>query len=102
MDNDATLASRTKLSATDIHQLLDLCLSSTNFTFNNRHHTTNGSGPIGLSLMVTVAQLWMIHTMEKATKIGTTCGIQLPKHLYIYMDDCFCSMQQHPTPRTLF
>jgi hypothetical protein len=51
--------------------------------------------------MVTVAQLWMIHTMEEATKIGTTRGIQLPKHLYIYMDDCFCSMQQHPTPRHL-
>ena len=50
---DNTLKNRTSLSPDDISDLLHLCLQTTNFKFNNRHHTTNDSGPIGLSLMVT-------------------------------------------------
>ena len=34
----------------------------------------NDSGPIGSSLMVTVNQLWMIHTMESAIKIAKVVG----------------------------
>jgi hypothetical protein len=98
MENYVTLASQTKLTISNIRQLLNLCLSSTNFTFNGRHHTTKDSEPIGLLLMVTIAQLWMIHTMVEATKIAITRGIQLPKHLVIYIDDCFCSLQQQPLP----
>ena len=40
------------------------------FVYDQRHHTTQDSGPIGLSLMVTVSQLWTIHTMNKAIKIA--------------------------------
>jgi hypothetical protein len=87
--DDASLSSRTKLSPKDIHELLDLCLSSTNFTYNGHHHTTKDSGPIGLSLMVSIAQIWMIHTMETAIVIANQRNIQTPKHMCIYMDDCF-------------
>ena len=66
LEQDQTLIQRTKLSPTEICDLISLCLQSSNFIYNGRHHTQRDSGPIGLSLMVTVSQLWMLNTMEKA------------------------------------
>lgn len=98
-EEDVTLKDRTSLTPSDLRELLDLCLSSTNFVFDGRHHTTKDSGPIGLSLMVTISQKWMTHTMDCAVALARQRQIQLPKNLYIYMDDCFCSLVQRPNPR---
>ena len=63
-----------KLEIDDIIGLLELCLSTTNFIYNGRHHTTKDSGPIGLSLMVPVSQIWMTYTLDqsmaKAQELG--------------------------------
>jgi hypothetical protein len=93
LDADATLISRTKLTPTDICKLLDLCLSSSNFIIDGRHHTTKDSGPIGLSLMVCISEIWMIHTMEKAITIAHERGVAPPRHLTIYMDHCWGVMR---------
>ena len=90
LSNDDTLNSRTKLNPDEICDLISLCLSSSNFIYNKRHHTQKDSGPIGLSLMVTVSQIWMIDTMEKATKVAQTRGYTVPRLTFIYMDDCWC------------
>ena len=87
LQSDSTLRLRTDLNPTDISDLLTLCLESTNFIFNDRHNTTKDSGPIGLSLMVTVSQLWMIHTMELAIQIAIQKDIPYPDNLEMYVDN---------------
>ena len=59
LENKHTLSSRTPLSPTDTTHLLNLCLSSSDFIYNKTHHTASDSGPIGLSIMVIIAQIWM-------------------------------------------
>ena len=55
LTQDTTLPHRTQLTPTDITDLIRICLSSSDFVYNDRHHTTKDSGPIGLSLMVLVS-----------------------------------------------
>ena len=97
LEKDETLAARTRLSPGEICDLISLCLSSSNFIYNDRHHTQKDSGPIGLSLMVTVSQIWMIDTMHKAiTEAKRRCNT-IPHHIFIYMDDCWCVLP-YPSP----
>ena len=97
LSNDTTLANRTKLSSGEICDLISLCLSLSNFIYNERHHTQKDSGPIGLSLMVTVSQIWMLTTMQKAIKEAKKRRNSIARHIFIYMDDCWCIMQ-YPRP----
>ena len=70
LKEDETLKNRTNLTSDDIADLISLCLETTDFVYNNRHNTTNDSGPIGLSLMVYIAQIWMIYTIKQAVKLA--------------------------------
>ena len=85
LKNDQNLSRRTKLSPEEIIDLSSLCLSSSDFIYNDRHNSTKDSGPIGLSLMVTVSQIWMIYTMDNAIPIATEKGYAIPRHLSIYI-----------------
>ena len=49
--------------------------------------------------MVTISQIWMIYTMDNAIPIATEKGFAIPRHLSIYMDDCWCTLEYQPTPR---
>ena len=89
LEADTTLQQRTQLSPADIADLLNLCLETTDFIFNERHNMTNDSGPIWLSLMVTVSQMWMTHTMETAIEIAKSENIATPEGLKVYMDNCW-------------
>ena len=53
------LRKRTKLTLTDIHKLIELCLSTNYFIFDNRVRILENSGPIGLALMVVVSQAFL-------------------------------------------
>ena len=55
--NDPTLSSRTSLTPDDIISLIQLCLSTSDFIYDGVHHTASQSGPIGLSLMVVIAEI---------------------------------------------
>ena len=90
LQNDPTLPARTKLLPPDICNLISLCLSTSNFIYDDRHHTQNDSGPIGLSLMVTISQIWMIFTMQRGIEIARDRGTPVPRHITIYMDDIYC------------
>ena len=96
LEEDPSLPLRTSLSPYDIIDLIDICLSSSDFVYNDRHHTTNDSGPIGLSLMVTVSQIWMVYTMEEAIKIARQRNCTIPRNINIYMDDCWCTVIAPP------
>jgi hypothetical protein len=65
LQEDATLPDRTKLNPDDIKNLLRLCLSSSQFVYDGQMHTANDSGPIGLSLMVTISAYWMSYTLKE-------------------------------------
>ena len=99
LTQDATLHQRTKLTPTDITDLIRICLSSSDFVYNDRHHTTKDSGPIGLSLMVLVSQIWMTHTMDSAIAIARQRLHAIPRHIFIYMDDIWCVIRSPPVPR---
>ena len=99
LTQDTTLQQRTQLTPTDITDLIRICLSSSDFVYNDRHHTTKDSGPIGLSLMVLVAQIWMTHTMDSAIAIARQRLNAIPRHIFIYMDDIWCVIKTPPTPR---
>ena len=96
LEEDPDLTSRTKLTPMDITDLISLCLSTSNFIYDGRHHTQRDSGPIGLSLMVTISQIWMIYTLERAIEIADSRKISRPRHVTSYIDDCWCIM---PYPR---
>ena len=96
LERDANLSAHTKLSPQDIVDLMNICPSSSNFLYNERNHTTNDSGPIDLSLMVTVSQLWMIHTMDEAIKTAKARGLVVLRNIFIYIVDCFCTVADPP------
>ena len=93
--NDETLSSRTSLTPTDIFDLINLCVATSDFIYKGRHHTAKDSGPIGLSIMVPIAEVWMDHTLKEAVKIATERGINVPRSLMVYMDDTFGILRQN-------
>ena len=101
LTQDTTLPQRTQLTPTDITDLIRICLSSSDFVYNDRHHTTKDSGPIGLSLMVLVSQIWMTHTMDSAITIARQRLNVIPRYIFIYMDDIWCVIKSPPLPRRL-
>ena len=49
LTHDKDLHKRTHLTPTDITDLIKICPSSSDFLFDDCHHTTKDSGPIDLS-----------------------------------------------------
>ena len=99
LTDDTSLHLRTQLTPTDICDLIRICLSSSDFVYDDRHHTTKDSGPIGLSLMVCVSQIWMTHTMDSAIRIARERLCVIPRHIFVYMDNCWCLIKTPPAPR---
>jgi hypothetical protein len=89
LQNDITLTSRIKLTPEDLRDQLQLCLSSSGFVYNDRNHTATGSGPIGLSLMVVIAEIWMCHTLKTAITLAQQRNCAVPRSTTVFMDDCF-------------
>ena len=96
LDADESLQTRTKLTSYDIIDLANICLSTSDFVYDNRHHTTENSGPIGLSLMVTVSVIWMDHTMKSAVKVAKSRRVTVPRIIFSYVDDCFATVLDPP------
>ena len=56
LNSDTELKKRTKLNIKEIKSLIEICLSKCYFLWNNEIHELQDSGPIGLSLMVVIAE----------------------------------------------
>ena len=64
LNNDINdLQKRTKLTLTDIHKLIELCLSTNYFIFDNRVRILENSCPIGLALMVVISEAFLQRLM---------------------------------------
>ncbi|XP_065642690.1 uncharacterized protein LOC136074312 [Hydra vulgaris] len=90
------LKTRTKLTLADIHQLIELSLSICYFLYKNNIRVIPNSGPIGLSLMVVMAEAFLQNIERKALNIAIVYTSE-PKTYKRYVDDCharFASIKQ--------
>ena len=69
-DDAAAITSRTKLELVDIKLLIELCLSKCYFLYENSIFTIDDAGPIGLSLMVVMAEAYLQHLEKTALNIA--------------------------------
>ena len=67
---DRDVMKKTKLTINDIKTLIELCLSKCYFLWNNEIHELEDSGPIGLSLMVVMAESFLQFIEKKAIHIA--------------------------------
>ena len=78
------ISARTKLNVDDIERLLRLCLSKCYFLWDSKIFVIEDAGPIGLSLMVTMAEAYLQHLEAKALSQAVNCR---PKTFRRYVDD---------------
>ena len=81
LNNDSDdLQKRTKLTLTDIHKLIKLCLCPNHFTFDNQVHILENSGLIGLPLMTVIWQELLQRLEDKATHEALTTKLALLRY----------------------
>ena len=64
-NNIDDLRKRTKLTLTDIHKLIELCLGTHYFTFDNRVRILENSDLIGLALIVLISEVFLQHLKDR-------------------------------------
>jgi len=77
---------RTKLELADIRSLIELCLSKCYFLYDNEIYQIDDAGPIGLSLMVVMAEAYLQFLERGALNIALTRCVQ-PITYKRYVDD---------------
>ena len=85
-NDESDVSLRTKLSMNDIRTLLEVSLSICYFVWDNKFYQINDSGPIGLSLMVVVAEGYLQFLENKAIQIAINTNVA-PKTYLRYVDD---------------
>ena len=83
-DDYAEICQRTKLDLEDIERLLRLCLNKCYFLWDNKIFVIEDAGPIGLSLMVTMAEAYLQFLEAKSLSEALHCR---PKTFRRYVDD---------------
>ena len=85
---DPEIGTKTKLKIKEIKDLIDLCLQKCYFLWNDEIHELEDSGPIGLSLMVVMAEGFLQYHENNAIKLAmqTNPPIEL-KTFFRYVDD---------------
>ena len=85
-DDAAAIRSRTKLELRDIKLLIDLCLGKCYFLYEDSIFIIKDAGPIGLSLMVVMAEAYLQHLEKKAMEDATEKQVA-PITFKRYVDD---------------
>ena len=73
-------------SLIDIHKLIELCLSTNYFIFDNRVRIFENSGSIGLTLMVLISEAFLQRLEKKAIQEALTTNLA-PLTYIRYLDD---------------
>ena len=82
------MKNHTKLRINEIKELLELCLSKCYFLYNGEIHELENKGPIGLSLMVTMAESYLQHLEDRAIENAQHSQPPMnPKTHRRYVDD---------------
>ena len=66
LSNDCTLEDRTNLTITELTEALDICLTSTYFTYNNKCYEQIFGTPMGSSLSPVIANMVMEDLEQQA------------------------------------
>ena len=93
------VSTRTKLSMKEIKTLMELCLSKCYFFWEDKFYEIEDTGPIGLSLMVVIAEGYLQFIENKALTESLRLDCQ-PKTFRRYVDDSharFSSVEQSET-----
>ena len=92
LNNDREhLKEHTKLKLTDIHKLTELCLSKCYFLYENILHLFQGSGPIGISLMVVLSECYL----QKTEQILEVLNYKIaPETIRCFVDDSHTRFQE--------
>ena len=86
LSNDTELKNRTKLNLNEIRSLIELCLSKCYFLWNEKIYLLKNSGPIGLALMVVVAEAYLQYHEKNAMDIALRKNVA-PMSFLRYVDD---------------
>ena len=88
LKSDLSLGQRTKLSVYDLRQLMELCLSKCYFLWNDKIYLLKNSAPIGLALMVVMAESFLQHHEKNAIETASNQIPSIaPKSFLRYVDD---------------
>ena len=87
LNNDVDdLRKRTKLTLTDIRKLIELCLSTNYFIFDNRVRILENSGLTGLALMVVISEAFLLRLEDRALQEALATNLT-PLTYKRYVDD---------------
>ena len=96
LSSDTELKSRTKLTIIEIKRLVELCLNRCYFLWNGSIYELQNSGPIGLSLMVVMAESFLQHIEAKAINTLRLIVPPVPlKSFKRYVDDSHARFNTH-------
>ena len=84
--DETSVQQRTRLTLGDIGKLLKMCLETCYFLWNDKLYEIHDTGPIGLSLMVVVAEGFLQHIESQALSIAINHQVA-PKTFFRYVDD---------------
>ena len=88
LSSDADLKNRTKLDLNDIKALIELCLSKCYFLWEDKIYLLNNSAPIGLALMVVIAEAYLQYHEKNAIDAALRENPPVaPKSFVRYVDD---------------
>ena len=80
------IKARTKLSFHDLREMIELCLKKCYFLWRNKIYVIKDAGPIGLSLMVVMAEMYLQFLESKAIRVAFEKGCS-PISFKRYVDD---------------
>ena len=86
------LQKRTKLTLTDIHKVIEFCLSTNYFIFDNRVRIFENSGPIGLALMVVISEAFLQRLKDRALQEALATNLA-PFTYKGYVDDSYAKFK---------
>ena len=88
LSTDPELTKRTKLNLDDIKLLIELCLSKCYFLWEDKIYLLKNSAPIGLALMVVIAEAYLQYHEKRAidAALNETPPVA-PKSFVRYVDD---------------
>ena len=88
LSSDDELTNRTKLTINDIRTLIELCLSKCYFLWNEKIYLLENSAPIGLALMVVIAEAFLQYHEKNAIDTALRMNPPVaPKSFLRYVDD---------------
>lgn len=98
---DDEIRTRTKLTLKDIRSLIELCLSKCYFIWEDKIYLLKNLGPIGLALMVVVAEAFLQYHERNAINVALQRKPPVaPKSFKRYVDDSLENLKKPNRSKT--